>query len=254
MTARVTDIFRHPIKSHGVEAIARTTLAPGETLPWDRVWAVPHEAAGLSGHTSDWKPCNLFSRGAKTPGLVAITARLNTSGKALTLAHPDLAPLTIWPDEPADILRFLAWIAPLSDPARACPSGIVRASTRGMTDTDFPSISILSRGSLADLSARAGKDLSPLRFRGNIWLNGLPAWEEFNLIGREITIGGATLRIREAIGRCRATSVNPATGRANIDMLSLLKTSYGHTNFGVYAEVVRGGPIAVGDSFHIESA
>jgi uncharacterized protein YcbX len=47
MTARLAQIWRHPIKGHGREALPAVTLSAGATLPFDRAWAVAHEAARL---------------------------------------------------------------------------------------------------------------------------------------------------------------------------------------------------------------
>ena len=45
MSPRVTALWRHPIKSHGREALTRARLTAGATMPWDRTWAVAHDAA-----------------------------------------------------------------------------------------------------------------------------------------------------------------------------------------------------------------
>ena len=117
-----------------------------------------------------------------------------------------------------------------------------------MTDSDFPSVAILNRSSLRALSQKAGRDLAMERFRGNIWLDGLAPWEEFDLVGREITIGGARFAVRERITRCRATMSNPETGRIDVNTLDLLDAGWNHTDFGVYAEVTASGPVAIGDA------
>ena len=62
---RVTDIFRHPLKSHGREALKEVTLSQGAAMPWDRHWAVVHEASKADG--SGWASCANFSRGSKAP-------------------------------------------------------------------------------------------------------------------------------------------------------------------------------------------
>ena len=134
---------------------------------------------------------------------------------------------------------------------RARPVQIVSAG-RGMTDSDFPSVSILNRASLADLSARMGHDLSIHRWRGNLWLDGAEAWSEWDWIGRQIRIGEATLTIRERITRCSATTVEPATGRSNADTLTALDHHFGHQDFGLYATVTSDGTIATGDDWSIE--
>ena len=116
-----------------------------------------------------------------------------------------------------------------------------------MTDSDFPSISILNAASLAALGKRLGQSLAMERFRGNVWLDGLAPFEEFDLLGRDIRIGVATLRVRERITRCKATTVDPATGLSDADTLGALRAGWGHEDFGVYAEVRTGGRVAVGD-------
>jgi uncharacterized protein YcbX len=177
---------------------------------------------------------------------MAITSALDEHSGAVTLRHPDLGTLSFRPDDPADLPVFLTWIAPLAPPDRARPAQIVSAG-RGMTDSAFPSVSILSLRSLADLSARMGQDLSADRWRGNLWLDGAAPWAEWDWIGRSLQIGQAELRIEERITRCRATSANPDTGRIDADTLGALDAAFGHQDFGLYAVVTRGGAIATGD-------
>ena len=244
MTARLAQIWRHPIKGHGREALERVTLSSGATLPFDRAWAVAHEAARLEA--GRWAPCQNFARGAKAPALMAISAELDEGAGLLRLRHPDLPEIEIDPDDPADAARFLEWSAPLNPPDRARPVALVRAA-QPFTDTDFPSVAILSLASQRALGQRMGVALDVGRWRGNLWLDGLAPWEEMEMIGREIAIGPARLRVREPITRCRATMANPATGRIDADTLAGLEAATGAQDFGVYAEVVAGGPVAVGD-------
>lgn len=245
---RVTRITRHPVKGHGREDLASVLLSAGACLPWDRHWAVAHEAARL---TPGWNPCVNFARGAKAPALMAVTAHLDEAGATLTLMHPERPDLRFRPDDPADLPRFLDWVRPLNPVGRAQPAQIVTAG-RGMTDSDFPSVAILSESSLADLSARMGLDLSPHRFRGNLWIDGAPAFAELGWVGRHIRIGGALLEIRERITRCKATTVNPDTGLPQGDTLAALETAFGHQDFGVYATVIDGGPVTTGDGWSLQ--
>jgi uncharacterized protein YcbX len=243
---QVRALWRHPIKAHGVEAVASTLLVAGATMPWDRVWAIAHEAARLPPG-GGWAPCANFSRGAKSFELMAIRAATDEARGRVTLTHPRREPITVDPDDPDDAARLVAWVRPLANPDRAMPARVVRAG-RGMTDSTFPSISILSTASLAALGARLGKPLAMERFRGNVWLDGLAPFAEFDLVGRDIRIGGASLRVRERITRCKATTVDPATGVSDADTLAGLRAGWGHEDFGVYAEVTAGGRVALGDA------
>lgn len=238
---RLTRICRHPIKAHGREYLASVLLSAGACLPDDRRWAVAHEAAKLM---PGWNPCSNFHRGAKAPLLMAITAELKDD--EVTLHHPDLPNLSFRPDDRSDLPAFLEWLAPLSPSDRAQPSHIVSADC-GMTDSNFPSVSILSQASLDDLSALVGQPISADRFRGNLWLEGAESFAEFDWIGRDIRIGEAILTIKERITRCRATMANPTNGLVDADTLGALSAAYGHKDFGVYAVVKSGGIITLND-------
>ncbi|MDZ4095941.1 MAG: MOSC N-terminal beta barrel domain-containing protein, partial [Paracoccaceae bacterium] len=104
MTPHLAHICRHPIKSHGREDLAAVDLSVGQALPWDRYWAVAHEAAKL---VPGWNPCANFARGAKAPHLMAIVATLDEPHAQVTLRHPDRSYLTFRPDDAQDLARFL---------------------------------------------------------------------------------------------------------------------------------------------------
>lgn len=247
MTATLAAIWRHPIKSHGREELAEARLAEGASLPWDRHWAVAHEAARIDRANPAWVNWVNFSRGAKAPELMAIDATLDEGAARLTLRHPDRPALTFRPDDPEGERAFLDWVRPLCPPGRAQPAYIHSVAGRGMTDTDYPSVSLINLASNADLSARMGLDLSPLRWRANLWLDGLAPWAERGWVGRRLTLGEAELEVTEPIVRCAATTANPATGRIDADTLGALRALHGEQVFGVYARVTRGGRVRRGD-------
>ncbi len=247
MTATLAHIARHPIKSHGREDLASVILTPGEGLPFDRHWAVAHDAAKL---VPGWNACVNFARGAKAPALMAVSAQLDEAAATVTLMHPEKPDLTFKPDDAADLARFLDWVGPLNPPDRAQPVQIVAAGC-AMTDTDYPSVAIFGLASNAALSGVLGQDLSPHRWRGNLWINGTAPWAEFDWVGKRVQIGTAILDVTERITRCRATMANPATGVIDADTLGALNTTFGHQDFGVYARVVAGGKVAVGDGVNI---
>ena len=242
MTGRITDILRYPIKSHGREAVARVALTAGQTLPWDRLWAVAHDASDADG--SEWAPCRNFTRGAKVPGLQAMDAKLDEATETVTLTHPELGTLRFHPDTEGD--KLVDWTRPLIPENRAVSARGVRAATRGMTDSAFPSVTLCNMASHRAVSQRIGRDLSIHRWRGNIWFDGLAPWEEFDWIDREVRIGTAIVVPRERTGRCLATHANPETGARDADILAALD-SWDHRDFSVMAEIIDSGEIAVGD-------
>lgn len=247
MTARLAQIWRYPIKAHGAEPLQSVTLSPGQTMPWDRAWAVVHERSRADG--SHWANCGNFSRGANHPALMAITCQLDEGTQTLRFSHPNRPDISLNPDSQSD--DFISWLQPLLHPREKAPARIVRAQSRGMTDTDFASISLNNPASNAEVGEKLGQELSPLRWRGNLWFDGLEPWQENEWLGKTLKIGAVRLEVIDPIGRCLATTANPKTGQRDVNTLAALKRHWGHTNFGVYAMVRQGGQITVGDELEV---
>ena len=166
---------------------------------------------------------------------MAINATSDEATGTVTLTHPDCPDLTFNPDTEA--AAFLDWVQPLMPSDRAQSARIVRVKNRGMTDTDFPSVSRINLASNADVSAAMGQHISPLRWRCNIHFCSDTAWEEVDWVGNSIRVGEVELAVREPILRCLATTANPNTGLRDADTLGALNTNWGHQDFGIYAEV-----------------
>jgi uncharacterized protein YcbX len=243
---RVAQLVRHPIKSAGYELVETAALTPGAAFPFDRVWAVAHAAARLTDPPG-WAEKLQFLRGWASADLMAITCRSTPETREVTLGHPRRPTESFRPDDAAEATRLIDWLRPLWPGNRPEPARVIQVPGQALTDQDQPLVSVNSTASLADLSARIGQDLSIHRFRGNIWVSGWAAWAELGLIGQEITIGSARLRVEEPIGRCRATGANPATGAFDADTMAALEAGYGHTDFGVFARVIAGGTVRTGD-------
>lgn len=245
MTAIVDQIWRHPIKAIGRERVASALLAPGQSLPWDRRWAVTHDAATLD--SGAWQQCRNFIRAAGSPALMAVTAQLDETTESVTLHHPDRPSITLHPERDAD--QLIDWVRPLVAETRPQPAGVLNAGARGMTDSGTPGVTIGNLASHRAVEQKLGRKLSLHRWRANIWLSGLAPWEEFDWEDREITIGDAVLRVYGRTARCRATESNPDTGRRDADTLGVLR-EWGHTDFTVKAEIIRGGEIRDGSEIH----
>jgi uncharacterized protein len=244
---RLAQICRHPVKSVGYEELPRVTLTPDRAIPFDRAWAVAHAGAPFAGDPDGWQPKMCFLRGWAEGSLMAIRAAFDDATQTLTLTHPSRPEFRALMPAGGDAL--VDWLRPLWPATRPDPDRLVARRDGGaLSDVPDPYVAIANHASNRALGQRLGRDLSIHRWRANLWLDGLAPWEEFDLIGREITIGTARLRVEERITRCRATAANPETGRTDADTLGALEDGYGHHDFGVYARVIAGGTVAVGDA------
>ena len=129
------------------------------------------------------------------------------------------------------------------------PAKVLHSAGHSFSDVARKVISIINLASVAALEEAAGAPVHPLRFRGSLQVAGWPAWQEFDLLNAEIAIGpSARLKVVKRIVRCAATEVDPDTGIRDLPVRRTLRDYFGHVDCGVYAEVIEGGAIAVGDA------
>ena len=130
---------------------------------------------------------------------------------------------------------------------------LVEAAGHKFTDVSVISpammraISVINLASVRDLEARYGRPVHPLRFRANIYLDGLAPWAELDWVGREVAIGSARFRCVLRTRRCAAIDVDPETGRRDTTLPKAIFSNYGHPDCGVYLEVSGDGTVNVGD-------
>ena len=246
MTPTVAHIWRYPIKAIGAEPLDRVTLTTGRPLPLDRAWAVLEEGGD---DTAGWRSCRNFLRGAKGPSLMSVMARVLDD--RLQLTHFDRPPLSLSLENPS-VDALIDWLEPIYPANRQKPVALVKSPDEGMADVPLASVSVMSTSSLEAVSQKAGQSMDARRFRGNIWLDGLEPWAEFDLLGKTLTLGDAMLEVVEPITRCRATEANPDTGQRDVNTLAVLERHFGHSEFGMNTKVVTGGEIAVGNSVRIQ--
>lgn len=239
---RVTALYRHPIKSHGREWVQQVDLVAGQSMPWDRIWAIAHDAS--KAPVGEWAACHSFSRVSKAPELMAVTTTLDETTQTVTLSHPDRPDLTVNPDSDPDAL--IAWTLPLVSQDRALPSHVMRLDGRGYTDSDFASVTLCNLASHRAVETQMEQALSIHRWRGNIWFDSEAPWAEFDWLGRDIQVGEAVLRPHERTDRCLATTANPDTGKRDADTLKALQ-HFGHQDFSIRAEVIKGGRVRTDD-------
>jgi uncharacterized protein len=246
---RLAEIYRHPVKSLGEEALDEVRLEPGRSLPWDRAWAVGHAGTRWDPERPEIGVPGNFVNQTHVPRLAQITVCFDETAGRLTLAHPDRPQLTVVPGTAEGDEALADWVAPLTEGSpRAGPFRICQAPGSAITDFEDTHVSIGSVASRRALEELAGRRLEPIRFRMNLWIDGQEPWQDLELVGREIEIGEACLRVIRRDARCNATAANPATGERDVPVPALLRKTFGHIDFGIYAQVVAGGTVRRGDA------
>jgi uncharacterized protein YcbX len=108
----------------------------------------------------------------------------------------------------------------------------------------------------------AGEDgpVDGRRFRMTIGIEGVEPHGEDGWIGSQVCVGGATVAVREHVGRCAVTTLDPDRGVRDLDTLGTIAAYRGDVQtreplpFGVWCEVVEPGRVAVGDPVELARA
>jgi uncharacterized protein YcbX len=251
MTAvRIAELYRYPVKGMTGQKLAATDLAAGETLPHDRRFAIVHGASQCDPTAPSWQPKRQFLQRMTDERLALLGIDYDDVTEALTLKRDGkqvARGLLSLPIGQELINQFLN--AFMKDARGAVK--IVSAPGLAFTDKPEKLASLINLASVKDIERVTRAPVDPRRFRGNLILEGLPAWAEFDWIGRELAIGPVRLKVVSRITRCAATNVNPATGERDLNIPKALITGFGHADCGIYAEVLAGGRIAEGDTLTV---
>ncbi len=247
--ATIRAIYRYPVKGLSAEALAAAALIPGETLAGDRRYAIENGPSGFDPAVPRYLPKQRFLMLMKNGRLARLDTRFDEAAQVLAIcedgaevARGDLGT----PAGRSAIEQFFATFC--AEELRGTPK-VLAAPPHSFSDVARKVVSIINLASVAAIEDMVGRPVDPLRFRGNLYVEGWPAWREFDLLGEEIAIGAqARAKVVKRIVRCAATNVEPGTGIRDLDIPSTLLRRLGHADCGIYAEVTAGGDIAAGDA------
>ncbi|HML09984.1 MAG TPA: MOSC domain-containing protein [Stellaceae bacterium] len=255
MTATIAQLCRYPVKGLSAEPLERVALSVGECLPQDRRFAIALGTTEFDPVHPHWLAKTHFIMLMRDETLTRLATSFDPLTGMITISGAGRVLLTaslIEPEGREQIGRFFEDFLP--DAAR--PLRVVEAAGHAFADarpklnaaTD-KYVSLINLASIRDLEEKLGRAVEPIRFRANVYFDGLPAWAEQEWVKpeRHIKLGGARLRIIAPITRCAATEVNPQTAERDIKMVAELMRHYSHNLMGVYGEVVGAGDIAIGD-------
>ena len=241
-------IYRYPVKGLSPQPLAKVRLTPGQTLPADRLYAIENGPTGFDPAAPAYFPKQRFLMLMRNERLAALCTDFDEASHTLSIqwegreaARGDLR------TKPGR-LAIEAFFRRFMPKELRGPPKVLSGGGHSFSDVAAKVVSIINLASVAELEAAVGAPVHPLRFRGNFYVAGWPAWHEFDLLGREIGIGDTRLKVVKRIQRCAATDVHPDTGLRELAIPKTLLQSFGHSDCGVDAQVVGSGEVAVGDA------
>ncbi len=248
-TARLTALYRYPVKGLSPQPLDHATLEPGGWFPGDRIHAVENGPSGFDPANPVHRPKIAYLMLMRQARLARLNTHFDDATTTLVL-NRDGAELVrgnlSTPEGRAEIEDFLTGFMGME--ARG-PLKILNAPAnyRFMDSAKSGFVSLLNLATVRDLEARMGVKIDPLRFRMNLHLEGWPAGAELDLVGRTLMVGAVRFEVLKRTSRCPATEVNPRTAERDMDVVAGLRHAYGHVDCGIYMRPLNGGTVRTND-------
>jgi uncharacterized protein YcbX len=250
-------LYRYPVKGFTPEGCETLTVLDEGRIAGDRVLGV--RFADTEAADDAWSRKMGMVALVNTPGLARLKTRFDEAALRLqiSLGSTELVDEELNSEGRQRIAAILAnYVLRLDEnPLTGRPERLpLRVIGDGRTpryhDEEAGRITLHGRESLRALQAALGTEVSELRFRSNIAVAGLAAWEEQGWVGRKIRIGAVEFDVVKPKTRCLATHANPETGARDLPILTTLTQKMGQETptFAVAMLPSRGGGrIHVGD-------
>jgi hypothetical protein len=250
--AQIASLYRYPVKGLSPEPLPRVALAVGQTLPADRRYAIENGPSGFDPAAPKWMAKAYFLMLMRDEWLAALHSHFDDQTGVLTI-HRNGAVAARGHLETAEgraaIERFFAesYAGSIKGPPK-----VLSSEGHSFSDVARKVVSIINLGSVQAIENMVGRPVHPLRFRANFYVSGWPAWHEFDLLDQTLVIGETRLKVVKRITRCAAVNVDPETAARDLHIPQALTQRLGHNECGIYAEVIAGGSIGVGDTIAVE--
>ncbi len=247
MPITLAQIYRYPVKGLSPEPLAGTMLAPGSGLPHDRRFALAHEATKFDPASPSWLPKTNFLMLMKNERLALLRTRFDEASAVLTIRRDGAIVVDAKIGEASGRAIIEDFFASYMRDETSGRPRLLEAPSHMFSDVARQVVSIIGLASVRDLERAMRHAVDPRRFRANFYVEGSEPWAEFDWVGHEFHIGKARLRGVKPIRRCAATNVDPESAARDLNIPRALQKHFRHVNTGIYAEILEGGPVALGD-------
>ncbi|EKS41043.1 MOSC domain-containing protein [Afipia broomeae] len=247
-TATLQSIYRYPVKGLSPELLPDVALQAGRTLPADRRYAIENGPIGFEPANPKYFPKIRFLMLMRNERLAGLQTRFDDASNTLTIRYNGAEAARGNLETPEGRAAIEMFFAENFSPELKGPPKVLSAPGHSFSDVAAKVVSIINLASVAAIETIVGQPVNPLRFRGNLYVSGWPAWHEFDLLEKQLTIGDTRLKVIKRIVRCAAVNVDPVTAERDLNIPHALMQMFDHADCGVYAEVIAGGTIAAGDT------
>lgn len=244
---RIAALRRYPIKGLSPEPLDAVDVAIGKAIAGDRAFAIENGPSGFDPANPAKIPKTRFLCLARNARLAGLDTRYDPEGFRLTVRRDGATALEADLREPDGRAAVEAFFTDFMAGELNGPLKLLDApGDHTFSDTSLGVLSLINRASATAIEDFADAAIDPLRFRGNLEIEGFGAWDELDWVGRELVSGDVRMSVQFRTVRCAATEVDPATAERNAPIPKLLMKRFGHMDCGVYVAVTAPGRLEVG--------
>jgi uncharacterized protein YcbX len=243
---RIASLYRYPVKGLSGERLSAVDLGRHETFPNDRAYALENGPSGFDPATPAWQPKIKFLCLMKNARLAALDTSFDDASETLTVRRGGEMLLQENLGQPKGREAVEHFFENFMENEKRGPIRLLQSPGHSFSDLAKKVVSLINLETLAELETRLGQPVHPLRFRANIYFDGLPAWSEHDLMGKTLELGTARAKVVKTTSRCAATEVNPETALRDIPIPDILLSARDSLDLGIYAEIETPGKIAEG--------
>jgi uncharacterized protein YcbX len=250
--AKIAGLYRYPVKGLTPEPLSSAVLKPGQTLLADRKYAIENGPSGFDPATPTWLSKAHFLMLMRDEWLAGLRTHFDDATNVLTIHHNGKVAAQGDLETAEGRAAIESYFATAFAGEVKGPPKVLSSPGHSFSDVARKVVSIINLSSVRAVENMVGAPVHPLRFRANLYVEGWPAWSEFDLLDRTLAVGEARLKVVKRIVRCAAVNVDPDTAARDLAIPQALQRRLGHGDCGVYAEVLTGDTIAVGDAIAAE--
>ena len=258
MTASISSINYCPVKSISFQTVSDCKIRKNIGIVGDRVFAF---SKGLEFNQAQLFEKNLDERRGKwnkiltlknSPVLNKYNFKLKDNELTFTQKNNEILTIDVSKTNEHELLsnKILELESSLQKPIFLMKNKDIPFFDTSISNKTLltHSISLINNQSIKDFKNKTNQEIETQRFRGNIFVDGIEAWEERSWIGKTIKINNISFKVEKNIPRCVAINLKPNTDDNSLNLLKSLKKTYNHFDMGVYLTALDDGHINIGDN------
>ena len=180
----IASLYRYPVKGLTPEPLERTSLVAGETLPFDRAWAIENGQGRFDPAAPRHLPKINFLMLMRDERLATLRTQFDDATETLTILRDGKQVARGQLTTPLGRQLIEQFVGAYMKAELRGPPKIVHAPGHSFSDVAAKCVHVVNLASVRELERTLGRPVDPLRFRANVYLEGVEPLGRVRLDGQ----------------------------------------------------------------------